>query len=350
MGFRFWRRVRIAPGISLNLSKSGASLSLGGRGAHVTVGRRGTTTTVGVPGTGLYYTEHSAAAGHHAPAPPPRPAAPSPAVRPEDRLHMGFFEKLFASDEDKKLVDGLREAAAGREDEALPLLEQAHGVADAQFMMGVIRLKKNEYEAAAESLEKAVADLPHLNHYLHKYGISAIVSLPIAAGYVAHVGADECGVRLMLAEIYHQLGAHDSALACVDRLVALQPNDLVVRLARVEMLLDGPAPDPAACRAAVDAAQDVTNESTVHAALLLYKAKALRLLGLFDAAIQLLGQTLRKTKDRPPDLLQALLYERALAREAKGGAGAARADWEKLFAQNPHYADVANRLGLAPVA
>ncbi len=29
MGFRFWRRVRIAPGESVNFSKSGASLSVG---------------------------------------------------------------------------------------------------------------------------------------------------------------------------------------------------------------------------------------------------------------------------------------------------------------------------------
>lgn len=33
MGLRFFRRVRIAPGVWINLSKSGASLSLGTRGA-----------------------------------------------------------------------------------------------------------------------------------------------------------------------------------------------------------------------------------------------------------------------------------------------------------------------------
>src|SRR6185312_15414215 len=54
-----WRRVRIAPGLTLNLSKSGPSFSLGMRGAHVTVGRRGMTRTVGLPGTGLYYTDRS---------------------------------------------------------------------------------------------------------------------------------------------------------------------------------------------------------------------------------------------------------------------------------------------------
>ena len=87
MGFRFYRRVRLLPGISLNLSRSGPSLCVGIRGAHVTVGRRGVTKTVGIPGTGLFYTSRSgchtgvhnahavaqplgAAAGDTPPAPP----------------------------------------------------------------------------------------------------------------------------------------------------------------------------------------------------------------------------------------------------------------------------------------
>lgn len=57
--FRFYRRVRIFPGLSVNLSKSGPSLTMGVRGAHVTFGARGVTRTVGIPGTGLYYTSRS---------------------------------------------------------------------------------------------------------------------------------------------------------------------------------------------------------------------------------------------------------------------------------------------------
>ena len=39
--FRFYRRLKIAPGITLNFSKSGVSTSLGPRGAKVTLGRHG---------------------------------------------------------------------------------------------------------------------------------------------------------------------------------------------------------------------------------------------------------------------------------------------------------------------
>jgi len=55
---RFWRRTRIAPGLSLNWSRSGPSVSAGPRGAKVTLGRRGIRRTVGIPGTGLSATNH----------------------------------------------------------------------------------------------------------------------------------------------------------------------------------------------------------------------------------------------------------------------------------------------------
>jgi hypothetical protein len=58
MGLRFNRRLRIAPGITLNLGKRGVSTSVGATGAKVTVGRTGVRGTVGLPGTGLSYTEH----------------------------------------------------------------------------------------------------------------------------------------------------------------------------------------------------------------------------------------------------------------------------------------------------
>jgi hypothetical protein len=55
MGFRFRRSLRLAPGLRLNLSKTGLSATLGRPGASVNVGRRGVRGTVGLPGTGLSY-------------------------------------------------------------------------------------------------------------------------------------------------------------------------------------------------------------------------------------------------------------------------------------------------------
>lgn len=62
MGWRFFRRIRIMPGITLNLSKRGASASVGMKGAHLTVGRDGTTVSAGIPGTGLSWRQRVARA------------------------------------------------------------------------------------------------------------------------------------------------------------------------------------------------------------------------------------------------------------------------------------------------
>ena len=83
MGFRLFRRIRLAPGVSLNLSKSGLSTSFGRRGYHVTVGHGHLRSTVGLPGTGMYWTSVSGA-GRRQTRPVARRAirrAPPPASR-----------------------------------------------------------------------------------------------------------------------------------------------------------------------------------------------------------------------------------------------------------------------------
>jgi hypothetical protein len=55
MGWRFQRRRKLLPGVTLNFGKRGAGLSMGRRGARMSASRRGLTATVGLVGTGLAY-------------------------------------------------------------------------------------------------------------------------------------------------------------------------------------------------------------------------------------------------------------------------------------------------------
>lgn len=54
MGWRYRKRIKILPGIHLNISKSGISTNVGVKGASVTFGPKGTYVNTGLPGTGLY--------------------------------------------------------------------------------------------------------------------------------------------------------------------------------------------------------------------------------------------------------------------------------------------------------
>lgn len=54
MGFRFRRRVRVLPGVYLNISRNGVSTTIGPRGASLNIGKQGVFLNTGIPGTGIY--------------------------------------------------------------------------------------------------------------------------------------------------------------------------------------------------------------------------------------------------------------------------------------------------------
>ncbi len=54
MSFKFRKRLRIFPGFTLNLSKTGLSATVGMRGLNVNIGSKGKYLNVGIPGSGIY--------------------------------------------------------------------------------------------------------------------------------------------------------------------------------------------------------------------------------------------------------------------------------------------------------
>jgi tetratricopeptide (TPR) repeat protein len=332
--------------VTLNLSKSGGSLSFGPRGAKFTIGPRGKRATVGIPGTGLFYTTTlpSGRSGGRRSASYSAPAVPT--VRPEDRLTLGFFKRLITPDDEEALVDGCRELVLGNEEKALEHLEKAVHLADGAYLAGFLALKKERLEEAATSLATAAEKHSRLGRYFSKYGISATMSLPITDEVSAHVGPDLRGVLLGLVEVYQRQERWEDAIACLERLQRLEPDDVVVKLSLAELLLDARPGDKNVCRKIVRLAEGIENETPVHTALLLYKARALRGLGLLDAARETLTGALRRRKARSEELLRALRYERALVYEDLGQRRRARSELEKLYAEDPDYEDVAARLGL----
>lgn len=59
MAFRFRKSFKVAPGLRLNVSRSGPSVSVGGRGLTANFSSRGTRTTMSIPGSGLSFTSSS---------------------------------------------------------------------------------------------------------------------------------------------------------------------------------------------------------------------------------------------------------------------------------------------------
>jgi hypothetical protein len=90
---RFRRRIKLLPGVHLNISKSGISTSVGVRGASVTLGKRGTYVNAGLPGTGISWRQkvptHATGTSEVA------PAVTAPSVEHVKTHHLHWWKILL---------------------------------------------------------------------------------------------------------------------------------------------------------------------------------------------------------------------------------------------------------------
>jgi len=360
MGFRFFKRVGLAKGVTLNLSKSGGSVSLGPQGAKLTLGPQGARISLGIPGTGLYYTTNfslgklgkmfggsSEAEAAQTPQAPTAEETQAPSQTPQEtenaKATKEALTQLQVPDDQKALADGCKALADGNEDAAFAHLQQATHLADGAFLAGVLAVKREQFADAVQYLAAAADKEAELGRYLSNYGIGATLSLPVTEEVTALITPTVHGALLALAEAYQAQEKIPDAIVCLERLQQRGPVDVVVELSLAELLAENHS-DKETLQKVVKLTESVENESAVHAALLLCKAQALRGLGLLDAAADVLTTTLRRQKDRPDELLRALRYERALVYEGQGQAKKSRTELEKIYAEDPNYEDVATRL------
>ncbi len=342
MGFRFFRRMQIAPGVRLNFSKTGISPSIGVRGARMTLGRKGARTTVGIPGTGLFYTD---VAGTKSRGGRSGAGAVSPPAAGH-KLDLGFFGRLFTPKPERAFVDGCKAYVAGDEAKAAEELARAAHLADAAFLAGFLALGANRLDAAERLLRKAASKHTSLGDLFAKYGLAVELALPITEFVVAHIRPCRRGALLGLAEIYQMRNRLEEALDCLEEIRRDAPDDIIVKLSVAELLLEAAPDDRETAKEVVALVGEVDNDSTAHAALMLFKAQALRTLGLHTAARDVLTAASRKKKDRDEELLLAVRYERACVYEDLGQKANARREFEKLYASDPSFEDVAERLGV----
>lgn len=325
MGFRFRRSVKILPWVRLNLSKSGVSLTLGPQGANVNISQRGIRNTFGLPGTGLSYVKempfNGLLGGNDS---PDKPSQPDLAVN------------------DHPIAQAYQQLANGHPQAALDLLNNDTQEADAAFLAGILALQLGLFDASAQYLKAAYNHKTELGNALKQAGVDGSINLPITDEISVELEANEAGVLLAWAELYQQQDQTENAIQTLQHLRSIAPDDPITKLSLAELLSDSNQ-----WNAIVELIGAVENDSYIETALLLYKGMALRELGLLDAALDCLGDALRRKKDRPQELLLAAQYQRGLVYEAKGDAKTARKDFEAVYADDPTYEDVKQKLGLA---
>ncbi len=340
MAFRFFRRKRIAPGVSLNLSKRGASLSFGPRGAKATIGTRGARGTLGIPGTGLRYTKQVTSRGAKG------DTQEEQATRPGSHLSLGFLRRLFTPKPERAFVDGVKALMEKNPEEAEQQLKQCPELTDAAFLMGMTALQRGATEEGIQQLTRVYRERERLGDYFTKYGVSPSFPLGITEDISTFVEPDDRGVLLVLLLAFQDARHREDAMKCAQTLHKMAHDDLAVRLATAEFLAQTPNPSQQTWQDIVKLTESLDNESEVHAALLYCRARALRELGLLEAAKDTLTTVLRRTKDRPDELLRKARYLRAQVYEGLGNKSKARKEFERIYAEASDFEDVAQRLGL----
>ncbi|MGH2528914.1 MAG: tetratricopeptide repeat protein [Actinomycetota bacterium] len=179
-----------------------------------------------------------------------------------------------------------------------------------------------------------------------KYGVGGAMGIGVTPTVSVTVPMSNLAVALMLAEAYQSTDQRQKAVELLESLGTEAPAELVFALSLADLYFEAAQWDDV-----VRVTEGIqTNEDDVTLSILTFRAYALNELGMTEAALALTKEALR-TKKRNPDLLRFARYVRGRAYEKAGKASMARKEYEKIYAEDANYSDVAKRLAVtAPAA
>lgn len=336
MALRVRKSVKIGPGVRLNVSHKSAGIRVGGRNAGVSVNSSGRkSASASIPGTGIGYQKNLSSSRSRASSsrsatatPPPPPPKPG----------------LLASGTEKAFHKALNAYAAGRSNEALRLFRQAaekdtkEGSISDDFFFGMLSVNAGANTDAISALEKVVTSQQALpDALMSKYVPGGGVEVGITEQTKVFVPFGSLCAALTLAEVYQEEGRIDEAIGLLEQLHAAEPHQFLA-LSLCELYAAQGEWDEITMAAA-----GVTNDDDLTLEIRLLFARAMAAQGMDDAAIEALRDCLR-SKKRNARLLIDARYARAVIHARNGRKGLARKDLEIVYASDPTYRDVKERL------
>jgi tetratricopeptide (TPR) repeat protein len=325
MGFRARKSIKLAPGVRLNVSKTGVGLGIGPRGARYTIhssGRRTYTARSGIPG--IYYQSQSSARRRRtssaaAPAAPQRPPKPG----------------LFAPKGEKALYNAIHndaspEVIARIGDEHPDYRVIAYSIAGVEIPEGadareeVVRLLGTAFASGED---------PAASPFARKYLFTKL-ELDIATGVTVHLPLNRDAVGLALGEAYQAAGETDKAIETVEQLepttyAAVSLAELYTQAERYNDV--------------IGLTEGISNEDDSTMLLLIFRGIAFREKGFYDAAHETFKEALR-SRSRAAETRHLALFERSRNYLAQGKNGLARKDLERILAEDSSYEGVREQL------
>lgn len=178
-----------------------------------------------------------------------------------------------------------------------------------------------------------------MNKFLPPGRAELAMGVKITDSIEARIPFDLSGATMLLAEAYQKTGRLEDAIGLIQQLHEANPGDPAIRLSLADPLFDDKDYE-----GIVELTSSSQNEDNLTLALVYMRAAALSALGHQTAALDAFKEALAKTAKRDPELLATVRYDRAQAYERAGQKARAKADYERLYANDPSYRDVRERL------
>jgi tetratricopeptide (TPR) repeat protein len=327
--FRFRRSIKLGPGVRLNVGKTGLGVSAGVRGARRTFHSSGRqTSSVGIPGTGLGYVQTKSAG---------KASSSEPTAAPPITAKPG----LFSPKHEKEFYKALQAYVKGETEEARKLFESASAKDEGErvladdLLAGIVNATSGNLDEAIPYLEKVVSSEVELpDELMTKYLSGGGIAVGVTENVKVAVEWSSLAAALTLVECYQAQGRTEEAIGILQQLADADENPAII-LSLCDLYAQTGAWDEL-----VDAAAGVSNEDDVTLEIRLLQARALREQGLDEAALGAYKDALR-SKKRDPDLLKEARYERGALLLARGKTAQATKDLQAVYADDPHYKDVA---------
>ena len=349
VGVRFRRSIKLAPGVRLNVTKTGFGVTAGGKVARYSVhssGRR--TVGLGLPGTGTYYQQSSGGGSRSGTA--ARATNRQQVVQAVDPIQLIPKPGLLASVAERAYHRGLLSYLGGDYAAALEsfewVLSTDPAAASASLFAGIAANSIGDTPRAIKHLESVVGSANGLpDRYQAKFlpsGLSLTLAVRITDSVTAAPEFGELAATLALAELYQSAGRLEDAIGLLQQLHESLPDPLV-RLSLCDLLYADADYD-----AVIETSADVINESDASVETMHLRGAAVLATEHPTAALETFTAALAKTSNRETRLLNAVRFDRAIILEQLGQQKRARADLERVYAADPDFEDVKERLASLP--
>ena len=346
MGFRYAKRIRILPGVTLNVSKSGLGYSLGPKGMHYTKSPNGAwSRNIDLPGGFSHRTQlsgatkHKTTTAHHQPARQPAPQATAVASAPSP----GMFSPGWEKDLFRALDKPDTFPAVAREHHAHPGVRVLCAALEGLWHYENLNNGTGDPTRARELLGWAAAngsgDLG-AHPFVVKYLAQATWPVEIANGIVMHISLADDAALLAAAELHQAAGDLTAAIWVVEQADPTSASALSL----AELYSDAGRDQDV-----IDLTTGITNDDDATALLLVLRGRAFAALGHPDAARESLKQALAP-RSRVTEVRHRALLERSSVNLAQNRKAAARKDLETILAADPAYPGLADALAALPVA